>query len=222
MKRLLMVACTSLMFVAAGCDDDEKLPKTDAAAADAASDVAGGEVGGAVACTGTFMGLSRTQLGAAAMGGMCTRSTDLDLLCTGDIGTKIRDYGRACLLQGAPDPAACIRTEATAKHMNLSAGCIDCYIGSVTCTLSKCSTACTPDPSVPACMACQVAQGCISSFLTCAGIRLGGGATDAGTDARDGGSDTADGGTTSDAPADSGQSDAPGTDAGGTDTAGDA
>lgn len=207
MNRLVALALASLTFVAAGCDDDDDLLKLDSGVAGDAPRVDsssgdGGDGGGAVACTGTFAGLNRTQLqGITNSAGNCAKASDLDLICTGDISEKVRAFGMGCLTAGNTSEAAlstCISNAVNAQY-NFTAGCLNCYIASVGCSFQKCMAPCTTNAAGAECRSCQQAMGCLTAFFTCAGITPPGTGTDGGTDAGDGPRDGVDAG---DAPRD--------------------
>jgi hypothetical protein len=205
----------ALMVTVIGCDDDDDLFKTDgpvvvdAPRAETGTDTSADT--GPAACTGTFAGINRTQLqGLTSSTGKCAKASDLDLICTGNISDTIRGYGAGCLTGGAvTEPAlrTCITNMVNANYV-FTAGCLDCYIGSVACSFQKCQAPCTSNPNGMECKTCQAAMGCLTAFFTCAGIMQPGGGTDAGADTadapRDGGADGVDGGAdAADAPADS-------------------
>lgn len=181
MKRLAFVC--SLLFVVSGasCDDDDKPPPRPDAA-DAAGDA--GDAGGdaAVTCVGTFAGTSRATLGSrTAPSGRCSASGDLDTICTGDIAAKARACGTMCLAS-VPQAAVpgCVSTCIAAEK--LSMGCADCYRDLFVCTLQKCTSPCTADPSSTECRTCQSAMGCIPAFAMCSGLPLGTPPGDGGVD----------------------------------------
>lgn len=181
MNRLVVaLAGTCLAFTASSCDDDDP-KKTDAAVEAGVGDTTAGM------CTGTFQQYTRAQLQANTQPtGNCAAATDLDLICTGNIGDRIRGYGKDCVSGGATEANAlrtCITTAVNKNH-TFSASCLGCYIGSVSCSLQFCAAVCTADATSPACVTCQQQNGCLTAFFTCAGIRPPGApATDAGTDA---------------------------------------
>jgi hypothetical protein len=144
-------------------------------------------------CIGTFAATNRTLLGAAVATkpeAKCKASADLDLICSSDIGGKIRnEYAAGCLVnlqQGNAAVVSCIEEGVKRDFKELSAGCLSCYTASVVCTLDNCRVACGTAPSSSACVTCQTVNGCLAAFFTCSG--LPGGPT---TPPADGGTDTA-------------------------------
>jgi hypothetical protein len=142
-------------------------------------------------CVGTFAATNRTSLGAAVAtkpAAQCKAATDLDLICSQDIGGKIRrDYAVACLptlAGGQANVVMCINELAKRDFPALSDACLGCYSASVACTLQNCLASCSIDANSAACITCQTTNGCLSTFFTCSG--LPGGPTapppDSGTD----------------------------------------
>jgi hypothetical protein len=214
MRRLALVAsiACSLAFVA--CDDDEPAKPRDSGTGDRAPDTTGGtDTGGggdtaAGMCTGSFATLTRTQLIAATPPtAKCGSQTDLDLICTGDLATKVRNAGVTCLGQGMTSPtalSACVKA-ALARDTALSANCAGCYGDSAGCTIEKCAALCGTMPNSAECMACQATQGCISAFFACAGLPPPGTRVDGGADGgTDGGTPDTSGDTTPDVAAETG------------------
>jgi hypothetical protein len=210
MKRFALVASASLALLVGACDDDSP-PKRDAAPdTRAEAGVEAGSEGGVPGmCVGTFSALNRTALGAAVASkpnAMCKSATDLDLICSEDIGGEIRrDFAVACLGTLPGGNAAvimCIEELAKREFPTLSAGCLGCYSASVACTLQNCLTPCAANASSASCISCQTTFGCLSTFFSCSG--LPGGPTtppaDAGADSAPDTGTTPDGGV--DAPAD--------------------
>jgi hypothetical protein len=203
MKRFALVASASLALLLGACDDDSP-PKRDAASdvrAEAGTE-AGSEGGVPGMCVGTFAATNRTALGAAVAtkpAAQCKAATDLDLICSQDIGGKIRrDYAVACLPTLAGGPAnviMCINDLAKRDFPALSDACLGCYSASVACTLQNCLASCSIDANSAACITCQTTNGCLSTFFTCSGLPGGptapppdsgtdvGGTTDGGVDA---------------------------------------
>jgi hypothetical protein len=153
-------------------------------------------------CVGTFAATNRTSLGAAVAtkpAAQCKAATDLDLICSQDIGGKIRrDYAVACLptlAGGQATVVMCINELAKRDFPALSDACLGCYSASVACTLQNCLASCSIDANSAACITCQTTNGCLSTFFTCSGLPGGptapppdsgtdvGGTTDGGVDA---------------------------------------
>jgi hypothetical protein len=153
-------------------------------------------------CVGTFAATNRTSLGAAVAtkpAAQCKAATDLDLICSQDIGGKIRrDYAVACLptlAGGQANVVMCINELAKRDFPALSDACLGCYSASVACTLQNCLASCSIDANSAACITCQTTNGCLSTFFTCSGLPGGptapppdsgtdvGGTTDGGVDA---------------------------------------
>jgi hypothetical protein len=202
MKRFALVASASLALLVGACDDDPP-PKRDAGtdARDMGGE-AGAEVGAPGQCIGTFATTNRTFLGAAVASkpeAKCRASTDLDLICSSDIGGRIRnEIAPGCLVnlqQGNAAVVSCIEVGVKRDVGPISDGCLSCYTASVVCSLDNCRVACGTAPASSACMTCQAVNGCIAAFFACSG--LPGGPT---TPPADGGTDTT---TPADAPADS-------------------
>ncbi len=203
MKRFALVASASLALLVGACDDDTP-PKRDAApdARPEAGTEAGAEAGVPGQCIGTFAATNRTSLGAAVATkpeAKCRASADLDLICSADIGGRIRnEIAPGCLVnlqQGNAAVVACIEVGVRSVVGPISDGCLSCYTASVVCSLDNCRVACGTAPASPACMTCQAMNGCIAAFFACSG--LPGGPT---TPPADGGTDTT---TPADAPVDS-------------------
>ena len=162
-------------------------------------------------CVGTFAAPTAPCSGAAVAAkpaAMCKAATDLDLICSEDIGGKIRrEYAPACLAAAARAAtrrwSCCINELAKRDFPTLSDACLGCYTASVACTLAELPGACSVDANSAACVTCQTTKGCLSAFFTCSG--LPGGPT-----GPDGGADTApDTGGTTDAAASTPPVDAP-------------
>jgi hypothetical protein len=191
MKRFALVASASLALLIGACDDDP--PKKVDAGSDARLDTgaeAGSEGGVPGQCVGTFAQTNRTVLGAATKAdGMCKSATDLDLICSQDIGGTIRrDYAVACLgtlMGGNAAVVACINDLAKRDFKTLSDGCLGCYSASVACTLQNCLMECATAATSKACTDCQTAKGCLPAFFACSGLPGGP------TPTTDGGADTA-------------------------------
>jgi len=191
MKRFALVASASLALLVGACDDDPP-PRRDAGsdARDTGAE-AGAEGGVAGMCVGTFASINRTTLGAAVAAkptAMCKSTTDLDLICTRDIGGTIRrEYAAACLgvvAGGNAAVVACVNDLAKRDFKELSDGCLGCYSASVACTLVNCFDECVPAATSQACVTCQTTKGCLGTFFTCSGLPGGpaGPAPDAGPD----------------------------------------
>jgi hypothetical protein len=218
--RFALVASASLALLVGACDDDSPSKKDGGSDARAEAGTEAGSEGGVPGmCVGTFASLNRTALGAAVAAksaAMCKGTADLDLICTQDIGGKIRrEYAVACLPTlappGGPDAViGCINMLAKRDFPGLSDGCLGCYSASVACTLQNCLGSCSVDANSPACLTCQTTYGCLSTFFTCSGLPGGptGPTPDAATTDTGSTTDTGTGSDTPvDAPADAGASD---------------
>jgi hypothetical protein len=177
MKRFALVASASLALLVGACDDDTP-PKRDSGtdARDTGAE-AGAEAGASNMCVGTFVTINRTTLGAAVAmkpTAMCKATTDLDLICMGDIGGRIRsEFAPACLNVVAGGNAAvvdCINKLAKREFPTLSDACLGCYSASVACTLVECRDECVPAATSSACVLCQTAKGCLGAFFSCSGL----------------------------------------------------
>jgi hypothetical protein len=209
MTRLASAALSlALVLTIASCGDDDKPAGTDGSAGTGGSSTGGtggstggtggstggtggggGGAGGTTACTGSFMGINQAQLAgaiAAATGDKkCAAATDVALICTGNIATIAGTCGQGCASMPSAMVKGCVAT-CIMGMVNLSAGCSDCYAGTVACTTANCLSQCLANPAAPACTACQVEKGCRSAFATCSGLPTG--------PAGDGGVPTGDGG----------------------------
>jgi hypothetical protein len=205
MRRLAVLASLACALSFTACDDDDE-PRSRDGGKDTASD-SKTDSAGAVMCTGSFASATRAQLGALTPpSAKCGSSSDLDLICTGDLAAKVRTAGMTCLGNNAGNNAAviqCVVQSLTSQGLSMT--CAGCYSESVACTLQKCLAQCGTNPNAPDCIACQTVGGCISAFATCSGLPLPGGSTDGGTvdsGAGDGGKDGATDGTTDTTPSD--------------------
>lgn len=212
MKRFALVASASLALLVGACDDDSP-PRRDAAPevrpeTGAEVSAEGGVPG---MCVGTFASTNRTVLGAAVAmkpEAKCKSTADLDLICSADIGGRIRnEYARGCLGSlslGNDAVISCITEGVKREFPALSSDCLGCYTASVACSLEKCLVACM-DATSSACMTCQLNMGCLSAFFACSGLPGGppGPTPDGGTDTSPDTTTTPDGGVDSpvDAPA---------------------
>jgi hypothetical protein len=169
--------------------------------------VDGGDAGGGgdapATCMGTFAFATRAQLGAGAKSaGKCASAADLDVICSNDVGGRVRALGGACFIQnptgGEAALAMCTITALKADTVpDPSDACLGCYLGVTGCTLANCRTECAADPTASMCLQCQIAKGCLPTFYACSGLP-----TPPGFPVSDGGAgDGGDGGVQSDAEA---------------------
>jgi hypothetical protein len=219
MKRLASTLSLALIFAVASCDDDDDKPATAdtgvaAEAGTPASDAAMSTMDGAAPagqCTGTFAGLTQTQLMMAVAAkqppGKCASASDVGLICT----RAISDIAGACGVMCVGMGEACIKT-CVKSQVALSDDCTGCYAGTVLCAQMNCLSQCLADPRAAACTQCQVEKGCRSTFFACSGLP-------GGAPAGDGGAPAGDGGTAGDGGAPAGDGGAPAGDAAAADAA---
>ena len=204
MKRLASTLSLALVFSLASCGDDDK-PAVDASTTPADTGTTPGADGAApTSCTGSFAGVTQTQLaGAIAMStGQKSCAPDVAAVCTGNIASIACQCGFSCL--GMPVDAAktCVSNCIKGQVSTLSDACNGCYAATVVCTQSMCLADCVADPAAAKCTQCQIDKGCRGAFAACSGLPTGPAPGDGGAPAGDGGA-----------------TDAPGADGGAADTA---
>jgi hypothetical protein len=158
-----------------------------------------GGQGGATACTGTFMGITQAQLGAAIAASTgdkkCNTSADVAAICTGNIASIAGMCGVGCATMPQAQVPACI-SACLKEKTTLSDACGGCYAATVLCTQMNCLAQCIANPAAAMCTQCQIDKGCRGAFITCTGLPTGP-APDGGAPSDGGGVDAAagDGGT---------------------------
>jgi hypothetical protein len=206
MNRLASTLSLALVFSIAACGDDAK-PTVDSGVVD---------TGTAGTCTGSFAGVTQTQLAGAiaASSGSKSCAADVAAVCTGNIASIAGACGLTCLGMTADMSTvcvtSCIKSQLATKMVTLSDACTGCYAATVVCTQTMCLNDCAADPSAAKCTQCQIDKGCRGTFASCSGLPTGPAPGDAG--ASDG--SASDGGAS-----DGGSVDAAGSDGGSTDTA---
>lgn len=200
LNRTSLALALALCAFAPGCDEDGRTPLpqeagTPAAEAgtpspeagvltpDASTD-AGPREGGTAApytCnsftppTATLCGGSHCQETQAELkaglspSGACKTDMEVSTFCN----LKAVNEVRTCAVSNFGNTMAG-QTCARQKLPEVSPACLQCYLDSAECAGNKCLLECfmaTNESNTGPCDACRVAQGCISSFYSCAGFR---------------------------------------------------
>jgi len=160
-RALIALSITALMGFAVACgDDDGPAPTPDAGP-----------------MVDAFMPPTCDPAGA------CCAPADLQAVGVTmyDYMTMSLDYGdiasvcgQGCALDA--DPATCTAACIDMATMtSASAGCRDCFVGSVLCGIQNCVGECIADATAPACLAClcgtnAMSVNCIQNAVDCTGI----------------------------------------------------
>ena len=108
-------------------------------------------------------------MGGEMASGECTNSEDnAQLLSLGDAG--LNEQIQSCVFSSCLVERGEMCTSCLANGTGLSAGCVDCFVDIVDCTITQCVGQCI-DPSSQACADCR-ANNCGPAFESCAGIPL--------------------------------------------------
>ncbi len=194
MKLITFVCALALAGAVGGCGEDEE-NGTGGTAATGGTGGAGGGTGGTggtavvtdactnAADTAVYEGLppytndDGTFTGTEAAGEIaadCVFGTAPNLTGTGcgaEVGVALGNPST----ENIAALTACVVACTVEQPVDLSANCLSCYGGSVTCGAVNCAGPCAGGTDLPECEACRcgdnaASEDCVTNFETCAGI----------------------------------------------------
>src|SRR5688572_23580668 len=150
------------LFVAVACGDDEDTPVVPPAGK----------------CQGTFKNLTEEQVKKGRhTAGACITDSDTKGVCITDVSAATQTCALSCLARGNTNDErlACTRSCLDGKLTATprpSAGCQECYVQTISCTLANCLNECASSPDGSACVNCRQVKGCTPGFFLCSGLPL--------------------------------------------------
>jgi hypothetical protein len=168
---LLLVWCLGLMGVACSDDEDDKKGSTDTSVSQ--NDGTLNKKDG----LSSDQKISDSKPSDGTKSGACTNAEDFAKLDTPAERDAVKEKAGVCGLNCLMEPDSASYAQCASpciiKSTQLSENCTKCYVNILICTKDKCLLKCkdrTTAEGKKACDECQVAQGCIASFLTCSGL----------------------------------------------------
>jgi hypothetical protein len=165
MKRLVpaLMLFTVLGFSLSGCGDDDDGGDNTGGNGNSAGTPGSSDAGAPGAAEGGAPNLNLACTPSEET--TCQNETDCPFVIDGTARVTAQSCGKGCL--GGDESCArdCILAE-----LDMTAGCADCYVEFVNCTIANCVGACLTDPDSDGCHTCQEEQGCRPDFDTCSGL----------------------------------------------------